>query len=201
MKSLRALLALLILGLLALPFSALAQGDDTAAAPETAPPAPTVSGGYTRYSAQGYGFALALPSNGDVRNPQSADWQEDPEVAFEWTAENAPIVLITGRVDTMDVELNDERFKVLCDTMLSTWEEDKEHIKVVADENNLTINNYEWKLIEIADSSSADGTVYFSVFTTYRGNKVYTVSMYYLQPVDKIVRDFGKPVLQGFSIQ
>ncbi|MCC7477471.1 hypothetical protein IT575_03340 [bacterium] len=197
MKSMRALAALLLAGLLALPISAWAQGGEDSAAPAAAVP----TGGYTRYSAEGYGFALALPGGGAVRNPQSGDWQEDPEVAFEWTAENTPIVLITGRVDTMDVELNDERFKVLCDTMLDTWKQDAEHIRIETSQDNLVINNYKWNLIEIADSSSADGTVYFSVFTTYRGNKVYTVSMYYLQPVDKLVRDFGKPVLQGFSIQ
>lgn len=199
MKSMRALLALLALVLLALPGGVLAQGgqEEEGAAPAAAEPA----GGYSRYNAEGYGFSLSLPLLGGVTNPQSDNWKEEPEVAFEWSAENAPVVLMTGRVDTMDVELNDERFKVLCDTMLDTWRADKEHIKIESSQDNLTINNNKWNLIEIADSSSADGTVYFSVFTTYRGSKVYTVSMYYLQPVDKIVRDFGKPVLQSFTIQ
>lgn len=198
----------LLLALWTLPLWALAEGDDApdqgaadSAAAEADDSAPVNAGGYQKYNADGYGFSLSLPKNGDVANSQTANWQEEPEVAFEWTNNDAPVVLITARVDTMDVELNDERFKVLCDTMLDTWKADTENIKIESSQSNLTINNNKWNLIELSDSSNKDGTVYFSVFTTYRGSKVYTVSMYYLHSVDRVVRDFGKPVLQNFTIQ
>jgi hypothetical protein len=185
--------------LLLLPAQAQAQGDEAAGG---SPAGAQSSGGYRNYQASGFGFGLSLPQIGDITNPQSPGWAEAAEVAFEWSSENTPVVLITGRVDTMDMELNEERFKVLCDTMLDTWKEDGENIDVVATQPNLQINNNKWNLIEIADKSSGENNmVHFSVFTTYRGTKVYTITLYYLTPVSDSVREFGKPVLQGFSIQ
>jgi hypothetical protein len=196
-KTLRAL-ALLGALLCLLPANVLAQGGGD----EGAATGAQSSGGYRNYQASGFGFQLSLPQVGDVSNPQTAGWSEEAEVAFEWSSEETPVVLITGRVDTMDMEMNEERFKVLCDTMLDTWKEDSQNIEIVSTQSNLQINNNKWNLIEIADSSSGeDNQVHFSVFTTYRGTKVYTVTLYYLTPVSDQVREFGKPVLQGFSIQ
>lgn len=221
----------LILALL--PVLALAQGD----APQPAETPSAAAPAYRDYAAGSFGFAVQLPATGTIEDPSTAGWSEDPEVAFDWYyGGDEPIVLIQGRVDKFEVPLDDETFKLFCDTLLKNWAGDtgtpvvesqtnthstvtpqgdvdshstttsklaieSGKYKVLTANEPLDINGQKWNLIEVADSSDPQGTkVYYSVFSTYSGNQIYTISMYYLEPVSDKVQQFGFPVLDGFKL-
>jgi len=188
----------LALVLAMLPVLALAQGD--AAQPAETQPAAAVA--YRDYVAGDFGFAIKLPATGTIEDPSTSGWSEDPEVAFDWYyGGEEPIVLVQGRVDKFETELDDETFKVFCDTLLSNWTTDTEKYAVVTSNEPLDLNGAKWNLIEVADSSDPEGTkVFYSVFSTYAGSQIYTVSMYYLEPVSDKVQQFGFPVLDGFKL-
>jgi hypothetical protein len=205
---------LLALILAALPALCFAQD----AAPAAAPAAT-----YSTYVAGDFGFSVDLPSSGSVEDPKSQNWKEDPEVAFFWYGSAGdPVVMIQGRMDSFDTDLDAETFKVFCQTLLDNWagEADnppvdpaapadaapkdsggKKPYHIVTANEELPINDMTWNLIEIADSSDPEGTpVYYSVFSTYAGKKIYTLSMYYLSPVSDEIQSFGFPVLNSFKL-
>ena len=191
---------LLMLSLLLLPLAVAAQeGEDLAPEPEVTDEAEV---SYSSYTAEGYGFRIQLPDSGSVSEPGEGPEEPDEAVAFEWTgAEGDPIVLIQGRVDRFEVELDPETFDVFCGTLLENWESDSESYDVVTANDRITIEGLVWNLIEVEDGSHAEGElVYYSVFSAYAGQTIYTISMYYLEPVNERIQEFGIPVLYGFEL-
>jgi len=147
-------------------------------------------------------FSLDLPPGGEVLTPASEGWENEAEVAFEWYgAESDPVSLIQGRVDDMGAPMDDATFGVFCGSLLENWSADGDKFEVVTSNKTMPIGGLKWNLIEIADSSDPANKVYYSVFSTYSGTKIYTVSLYYLKPLSAAVQDFGKPVIQSFKAQ
>jgi hypothetical protein len=162
--------------------------------------APTAQ--YERHEFTGYGCALDLPAGGELKLPDSPGWSAEPQVAGEWYGPaGVPVALIQLRVDTMDEPLNAEAFATFCGTLLGNWNDDPAKYTVITANEELTEGQFTWNLIEVEDKSGTDGfSVYYSVFSTYAGSKIYTVSMYYLQPIDDSVSAFGAPVLKSFKL-
>jgi hypothetical protein len=198
----------LLLAALLLPLSAFAQGDQQGSQTDQTDQTDQgdqsgqqSSGGLRKYVASGYGFEISLPDVGTVTDPKSPDWSNESEVALEWTAQNTPVVLIQARVDDLGDTVDPDIFQVFCKSLRDNWASDPDSYKIVNEESDINVGNYHWNLLEIEDHASGKGnTVYYSVFSTYQDSKIYTVSLYYLQPTDKAVRDFGKPVLQSFHV-
>lgn len=191
----RILIGLLIL---ALPLCALAQEQEAAPAPKAA---------YTDYSAAGFGFALKLPSGGTIEDPTTEGWAEEPEVAFSWYSATDqsgkpkdPVVMIQARVNSFGTEIDPESFAVFCEDLLGYWKADTAKYTVVTGNESVPMGNTKWNVIEIEDASDQNGKIYYSVFSTYAGDSIYTVTLYYLAPVNDSVRNFGAPVLQGFKL-
>jgi hypothetical protein len=137
-----------------------------------------------------------------VSDPGSEDWAwaEQPEVAFDWYGdENDPVFMIQARVDDLGTPIDSDTYKAFCDSMLEAWSNNTANYSVYTANQAVPIGDVTWNLIEIADSSGKDGKVYYSVFSTYRGAKTYTITFYYLRPVSEAVRDFCEPVLRGFQ--
>ena len=106
-----------------------------------------------------------------------------------------------GRVDSFESVLVDDTFKAFCDTLLEMWSGDPERYTVVTANKILPINERNWNLIEVEDlSGGEDHAVHFSVFSTYAGEAIYTISMYYLEPLSREVQEFGIPVIYGFGL-
>lgn len=144
-------------------------------------------------------FSLDLPA-GEVQTPQSEGWDNESEVAFEWYGDDAsPVSLIQGRVDDMGADIDEETFGVFCKALLENWSADADKYEVVTSNKSMPIGGRQWNLIEISDSSDEKTKVYYSVFSTYSGSKIYTISLYYLKPLSTAVQDFGKPVIQSFQ--
>jgi hypothetical protein len=203
----RYLLAWLIV--LLMPFGAWAQDEPAAEGAAAAETAEMPAATYTRYNVPDSDFSVELPDGGIITDPSDPDWNELPTVVFKWEATgDEPITLIMGRVDTFKSEVDDLTFNIVCGTMLEGWEEDKEAIQVVTANEPLRIKadnaaggEQVWNLIEIADRSDSGGkTVYYSVFSTYAGENIYTITMYYLKPVDAMTRNFGGPVVRNFKL-
>jgi hypothetical protein len=176
---------------LTFPLAAFAQGGATAPAAK-----------YSPYTSADYGFTVDLPDSGVVASPGSEDWDiNEKEVAFEWYGgDQDPIVLIQGRVDDLGSAIDAGTFQIFSDTLLENWSSDPEKFNVTNSANNLKIGNQTWNLIEVEDfSEGTNSKVYYSVFSTYVGSRIYTISLYYLQPVSDSIRDYGKPVMQGFK--
>lgn len=203
---------LLLLLMVVLPCLAWAQ-DDAAADDDAAAIAEGASAAEEEASTAGedydyvpyatsFGFSIRLPADGVITDPSAPDWAGEEEVAFEWTAtDQAPITLIRGRVDGFESALGIDTFQAFCDTLLSVWSADTGQFTVVTANDQLTINEQVWNLIEVADlSDGPDEAVHFSVFSTFAGDSIYTVSMYYLQPLSREVQEFGIPVIYGFSL-
>lgn len=145
-------------------------------------------------------FSLDLPPGGEVLTPDSEGWDNEPEVAFEWYgADSDPVTLIQGRVDDLGAEIDEETFGVFCSALLENWSADGDKYEVVTSNKSMPIGGRKWNLIEISDSSDEETRVYYSVFSTYSGTKIYTISLYYLKPLSNAVQDFGKPVIQSFK--
>jgi hypothetical protein len=171
---------------------------------------------YKPYTAAGYGFAVNVPSTGTVAGPASADWDRDDEVAFEWYgADSDPVKLIMARVDDAGATLDEASFRAFTDELLSYWAPARaasadggetggtpssDDFEVLNTADNLKIGGKTWNLIEVADKSDPATTVYYSVFSTWDGSKIYTLTFYYLTPTMEQVQTFGKPVLQGFKV-
>lgn len=217
----RCYLLVLLMVLLA-PLDAVAQDDaaagEEAAAAETeasaelgdeAPAAPAEPATYSRYEATDFGFSTELPDGGVIADPSSPGWNEEPAAAFKWQATGEePIRLIIGRVDSFNTEVDDLTFSIICGTMLESWEEDPSMYKIITGNESLVIEakgtssgQRNWNLIEVEDMSHSGGKpVYYSVFSTYAGENIYSIMMYYLEPVDQAIRDYGIPVIHGFEL-
>jgi hypothetical protein len=171
---------------------------------------------YVPYTATGFGFAVNVPDSGTIAAPGSDKWDRDPEVAFEWYGgEGDPVKLIMARVDDAGAALDDASFRAFTDELLSYWSpahpaagKDSEtgntpasdDFEVLNTADNLKIGGRTWNLIEVADRSDEQTTVYYSVFSTWDGTKIYTLTFYYLNPTMEQVQNFGKPVLSGFKV-
>ena len=218
---------LVVLLLFAWPCAALAQGEEDGDAVENGESADESDATYSKYVAKGFGFSIALPDTGVVLDPDSEDWQREDDVAFEWVGARGerPIVLIQGRVDELGTEIDNNAFMGFCSALLANWSKDADAYTVVTKSEYLDVQNSEeepsittaseeefaeallkigatpWNLVEIVDSSDTGGTmVYYSVFSTFSGESIYTITFYYLEPVNSVVRDFGLPVLEGFRL-
>lgn len=201
-----------LLAALVLPFAAYAQqeAEELPAEEMEAPDMETV------YVNRDFGsFSLDLPTGGTLETAASPDWEEDEQVVFNWFgAEGDPIVLVQARVDSFETELTQEAYDIFCDTLLSNWLNDEANYTVLdppvpamEDEPRRKRNQlgtHTWNLIQIDDHSDANGgQIYYSIFCTYSGNDIYTLSFYYLTPMtpqDTAVRDFGTPILESFRI-
>lgn len=171
---------------------------------------------YVPYTATGFGFAVNIPDTGTVAGPGSPNWDREDEVAFEWYgADSDPVRLIMARVDDAQAALDEQSFRAFTDELLSYWspahpaggKDDaggdtpaSSDFEVLNTADNLKIGGKTWNLIEVADRSDPQTTVYYSVFSTWEGTKIYTLTFYYLKPTMEQVQDFGKPVLQGFKV-
>jgi hypothetical protein len=169
---------------------------------------------YVPYTATGFGFAVNVPDSGTIAAPGSPDWDREAEVAFEWYgADTDPVKLIMARVDDAQAALDEQSFRAFTDELLSYWSPahpaggsdaaDKPasaDFEVLNTADNLKIGGKTWNLIEVADKSDPQTTVYYSVFSTWEGTKIYTLTFYYLKPTMELVQNFGKPVLQGFKV-
>ncbi len=174
-------------------------------------------GEYVPYSAEGYAFAVNLPNGGTVAHKGSEGWDRDAEVAFEWYGGSSdPVKLIMARVDDAQAALDDASFRAFTDELLSYWTPKRaaagdaegtdpppavSDFDVINTADNLMIGGRQWNLIEVKATTDKKTTVYYSVFSTWDGSKIYTMTFYYLQPTMEQVQVFGKPVLQGFQIQ
>lgn len=206
-----------LLLVLLLPYFAWAQEEaapepDEAAPPEAAEAAdatepdavaePAEDSTYVAYEARSFGFGIRLPEGGLITDPASEDWAREAEVAFEWTATaELPITLILGRVEHFESQLDNDTFKAFCDALLSFYAGDDARFTVVTSNKALPINGREWNLIEVTDVTGGQAAaVHFSVFSTYAGDAVYSVAMYYLEPLSREVQEFGIPVIYGFDL-
>jgi hypothetical protein len=181
-----------------------AEPADTTEADEAAQPAeePAEESAYAAYEASGFGFSIRLPEGGVITDPASEDWNREAEVAFEWTATTElPITLILGRVEHFESQLDTDTFGAFCDALLSVYTSDDARFTVVTSNKSLPINGRGWNLIEVTDVTGGQAqAVHFSVFSTYAGDAVYTVAMYYLEPLSREVQEFGIPVIYGFDL-
>jgi hypothetical protein len=177
--------------LLGLAGGAFAQADAEGGAEGKAP-------AYSNFDAGS--FSIELPQQGEVLTPQSEGWDNEAEVTFEWYgAESDPVSLIQGRVDDLGAAIDEATFGVFCASLLENWSADGDKFDVVTSNKTMPIGGLKWNLIEIADSSDPKNKVYYSVFSTFSGTKIYTISLYYLKPLSAAVQDFGKPVIQSFQ--
>jgi len=199
----------IILALVACILPVLAYAADAPAAPAT--------GKYVPYTAQNFGFSVSVPETGTIAAPGSDGWDREAEVAFEWYgADTDPVKLIMARVDDAGAPLDDKSFKAFTDELLSYWSPSKPaagapgtndtaatgntSFEVLNTADNLQIGNRTWNLIEVKDKSDPKTTVYYSVFSTWDGSKIYTLTFYYLTPTMDQVQKFGTPVLLGFKV-
>ena len=205
-------LAFALLLALALPIVALAQTDENPCSPDS-PPAENTGPGLTTRNFGG--FAIDLPGSGTLETPASPDWDEDEQVIFNWFGdEGDPVVLIQCRVDSFEDDLQQDAYDIFCDTLLSNWLGDDASYTVMEppkppseDTPRRTRNNigtHNWNLITIDDHSDINGgRIYYSIFCTWNGPDIYTISFYYLNPLtkeDTSVKDFGKPILASFRV-
>jgi hypothetical protein len=167
-----------------------AQADANAELADEAAAATAEPVNYSRYEATDFGFSTELPEGGVITGPSSPDWNEEPAAAFKWQATgDEPIRLIIGRVDSFNTEMDELTFSIICGTMLESWEADPTMYKVVTANEPLIIEGdgaggkqRQWNLIEVEDYSHSDGKpVYYSVFSTYEGEYIYSIMMYYLE--------------------
>ncbi|GEM_PF-2450950 len=177
-----------------------AEPADSAESDEAAEPAE--AGAYVTYEADGFGFSIRLPEGGLITDPASEGWNQDAEVAFEWTAATElPVTLILGRVERFESDLDADTFGAFCDALLAYYASDDARFTVITANKPLPINGREWNLIEVTDVTDGQAAaVHFSAFSTYVGDTVYTVAMYYLEPLSREVQEFGIPVIYGFDL-
>jgi hypothetical protein len=174
--------------------------------------AAAVERAYLTYVADGYGFALDLPDSGEVSGPADDGWDKEDQVAFEWIGSDTdPVRMIQGRVDSFGKELDGESFDMFCTALLQNWASDEELFEVTTANEKFRFGDHTWNLIEVTDRSNAASgplaaaagdegqIVYYSVFSTYAGDQIYTVTMYYLEPVSDEVEELGVPILRSFA--
>ncbi len=155
------------------------------------------------FFARGFGFAIDLPDSGSITTPADEDWDQPEEVAVQWRGDPGdPVEMINVRVDSFGADLDDELFDKYCEVLLANWSDDPENFKVVTPNTRLTLpDGTSWNLIEISDLSNAEGkAVHYSVFCRYAGDKIFTVTMYYLDKVDDEVRAFGSPIYRSLQV-
>lgn len=185
--------------LVLLPQFALAQDDAPANEDATAAPISDIE--YAQYESVDFGFSLELPADGTIHDQGSEDWDKDAAVAFEWLGgEDSPVALIQGRVDRFETKLDEYTFEVFCDTLLENWS-DEDRFTIYTSNRRINIAPMTWNLIEVEDNSNTSGQkVYYSVFSMFSGQTIYTVSMYYLTPISETIQEFGIPVVYSFKL-
>jgi hypothetical protein len=165
---------------------------------------------YSTFAAVDHGFVLDLPASGVVASPLDEDWNKEDQVAFEWIGgADDPVRMIQARVDMFGKELDEESFEMFCSALLQNWASDDESFKVTTANEPFRFGDFTWNLIEVEDRSNAaapgaeagaDGrVVYYSVFNTYRGDRIFTITFYYLEPVSGEVEELGVPILRSFA--
>lgn len=184
----RVLIALIVV---LLPAWALAQ--DAAVAPKAAT--------YRDYFATGFGFHISLPSTGTIESPSTEGWKEDAGTAFIWWSGGAePIGKIVGRTDSFGTTVDAAAFKLFCDALLEQWSQNESQHKLLTKNKLEKSGNMTWNLIEAEDpTQDGKGKMYYSVFITYSGDSIYTLSMYYDHAPDSAIQAFGAPVIAGFK--
>ncbi|MBN2081465.1 hypothetical protein JW859_04565 [bacterium] len=196
---------LCLIVLLALAGAVLAQETPESETNETATITSKVvpgSGDYMRFEAPEHGFALELPDSGRIITPQDEGWEGEKESVFRWEGSGGePITMIWGRVDSFEAPIDKLSFDIICGTALESWEDDPAKFEIVTSNEKLVIEGQEWRLIEIADSSHGDGQmIYYSIFCTYHENSFFTVMMYYREPVNDTIREYGIPIIYSFDL-
>jgi len=200
----------LVLLIALLPCAAWAQ--DAAAEAETDEDTPPVAEeqdpegdhAYSLYEAPGFGFEVVLPDSGTITNPDSAGWDRDPQVAFLWRgAATDPVALILARVDQSEIEeeeITSETFQQFCDLMVQDWKDEGEKVELGLENYSQETANHTWHLTEVTQTLDDEVTkVYYSVFVTYSGPRIFTLVFYYREPFDEEIRLFGLPVLTSFK--
>lgn len=174
--------------------------------------APKVDRHYSTYVANNYGFKVDLPDSGTISDPSSDGWDKEQQVAFQWVGgADDPVRMIQGRVDSFGKELDEDSFNMFCSALLQNWSSDEKFFTVTTANKPTRFGDNVWNLIEVEDRSnvtkaSADEgggtkgqTVYYSVFSTYAGDKIYTITLYYLEPLGDEVKDLGEPIMRSFA--
>jgi hypothetical protein len=165
--------------------------------PGAAPKAPA----YRDYSASGFGFHISLPASGTIDSPSTEGWKEDAGTAFIWWGSGAePIGKVVARSDSFGTAVDADAFKLFCDALLEQWGQNENQHKLLTKNKLVKSGNLTWNLIE-AEDPSQDGKskVYYSVFITYSGDSIYTLSMYYDHAPDSAIQAFGAPIIAGFK--
>ena len=163
---------------------------------------------YSTYVARGFGFAVDMPDSGVITSPDDEGWDNDEQVAFEWIGgPDDAVVMIQTRVDSFGEELDAESFELFCTALMQNWSGDEDKFTITTANKSLPFEGRAWNLIEVEDSSNLneleeDGgsMVYYSVFSGYAGENIYTISFYYLAPVDTPVEALASPILKSFKL-
>lgn len=202
------LLSVLLLALLAVQIAWAQDAPDEEAAEE---PTAVIERVFETFTASDHGFRLDLPDTGVIRTPADEGWDKEDQIAFEWLgAADDPVRMIQARVDSFGKELDEESFELFSGALLQNWAGDEQSFTVMTSNKELRFGDHIWNLIEVEDRTNAprgplanaggEGrTVYYSVFTTFAGDNLYTITMYYLQPVSKEVETLGVPILKSFA--
>ena len=172
------------------------------------------------YSATGFGFKIPIPTAGALETPSDLGWNYEPEVAFVWFgADGDPVTMVELRADVIGTEVSAEQYAEFYDTLVAQWAGQPAQFKVLRSRSEpYHFGDMDWLIIEVEDFSAAstnagasgeDGssgsqaaplTVYYTIFTTYHAETIYTIGFYYLEPVSETVQELAVPMLRGFSI-
>lgn len=184
---------------------------------------------YQNYTAEGFKLSIPIPTNGKLQIPSDLGWIQEPEVAFVWYGEdNDPVSMIELRADNIGTEISPEQYADFYDKLVSEWEGQPKQFKVLRSRTEpYHFGEMDWLIIEVEDNSAASAntsanpnlqgmfvqgedaaegtetpseTVYYTIFTTYHAETIYTIGFYYLQPVSDAVQTLAVPMLRGFSL-
>lgn len=176
---------------------------------------------YQKYTAEGFGLSIPIPTTGKLQIPSDLGWIQEPEVAFVWYGEDSnPVTMVELRADNIGTEISPEQYADFYDKLVSEWEGQPNQFKVLRSRTEpYHFGEMDWRIIEVKDNSAAganslkpageDGaegteapseTVYYTIFTTYHADTIYTIGFYYLEPVSEAVQTLAVPMLRGFSL-
>jgi hypothetical protein len=183
---------LVVLALAVLPAVAPAQ--------EAKPAAAAAPSAYLDYTAGGFGFKIKLPATGTINDPNSAGWTQNPQVAFIWLGDGSePVRKILGRVDPYGMKVDVDGFRTFCDELLDNWKANP-NAELLTENKPYQAYGLVWNIIEAAKKGpSGEREAYYSVFSTFSGESIYTFAFYYKHPPNEATQKFGAPVLQGFK--
>ena len=199
-------LYLLIL-MLALPIAGWAQ-DAEEPAEDTAAPEIAAEVVYTRHTATGFGFSVELPPAEMLLSPADEDWSEDANTAFIWKGmPGAPVRLVLARVDEA-LGLNREpldavRFQAFIDVMKSRWVESAGVYELLEEPEPIDNGRFVWHVFDVKQKvteADLERDVYYTVFSTFAGRKIYTITLYYLNPPSAGIQEFGGPIVGSFEL-